>query len=77
MRAGADTWVMDVAGSAKRRRAAPFAREIIFADRQLPCTGHFLEPPGEGDSWTHTDVWRAAFELPVAAVASDLDGRLL
>ena len=35
----------------------------------------FLEPQGKEDSWTHTDLWRAASELPGTVVISDLGGR--
>jgi hypothetical protein len=35
----------------------------------------FLKPPGKEDSWVHTDLWRAASELPGTVVISDLYGR--
>jgi hypothetical protein len=77
VRAGADKWVMQVAGSAKRRRAAPFALAIVFAGRQLHAQIIFLRPPGEGDSSAHTDLWCAGCELPGTAVVSESSGLLL
>jgi hypothetical protein len=36
----------------------------------------FLKPPGKEDSRVHTDLWRAASELPGTVVISDLYGRV-
>ncbi len=77
VRAGADRWVMQVAGSAKRRKAAPFALAIVFAGRQPHAQVIFLRPPGEGDSSTLTDLWRTAFELPGTPLVSESTGLLL
>jgi hypothetical protein len=35
----------------------------------------FLKPSGKNDSWTHSDLWRAAEELPGTLVIDDISGQ--
>ena len=51
-------------------------------ERLLPTIGEscdlllvFVEPPGRGEAWAHTDLWRSALAIPNARVIVDRDGR--
>jgi hypothetical protein len=74
---GASTLVMFVHPKCPCSRASLRQLAVLLAH----SAGHlhpqviFLTPQGKEDSWTHTDLWHAASQLPGTVVISDLDGR--
>jgi hypothetical protein len=74
---GASTLLMFVHPRCPCSRASISELAVLLAHSggHLPAQVVFLKPPGEADSWIHTDLWRAASELPVTAIVSDLGGR--
>jgi hypothetical protein len=74
---GASTLVMFVHPNCPCSRASISELAVLLAHSagQLHAQVIFLKPPGEEDSWTHTDLWRAASQLPGTAVISDAEGR--
>ena len=74
---GASTLVMFVHPKCPCSRASISELAVLLAHSagHLHAQVIFLKPPGKEDSWTHTDLWRAASKLPGTVVISDLGGR--
>jgi hypothetical protein len=74
---GASTLVMFVHPKCPCSRASISELAVLLAHSggHLHAQIVFLKPLGEEDSWTHTDLSRAASELPGTSVLNDLEGR--
>jgi len=48
---------------------------LAHSARRLLAYVVFLRPPGENNSWTHTDLWYSASKLPDVRVVNDIEGR--
>ncbi|HET9375250.1 MAG TPA: hypothetical protein VFO40_09770 [Chthoniobacterales bacterium] len=76
-RAGASTLLMFVHPKCPCSRASigELAALLAHSGGRLCAKVIFLQPPGEADSWVHTDLWHAASQLPGTEIISDLDSR--
>lgn len=50
-------------------------RLVAQSDRMLDIQVEFVQPPGTGATWAHTDLWKAAAAIPYVSVALDHNGR--
>jgi hypothetical protein len=74
---GTSTLVMFLHPRCPCSRASIYELALLLAHSagHLQAQVVFLSPPGETDSSTHSDLWRAASSLPGAVLISDLGGR--
>lgn len=57
-----------------RASMGELARIVATCQGRLTTRIAFLAPKGFDDDWTHTDLWRAASEIPGATVLVDREG---
>src|SRR5437764_2268163 len=57
-----------------RATLAELERLVAPCDGQFALRMVFVRPPGTGDDWTQTDLYRTAEKLPHAVVCCDADG---
>lgn len=62
--------------SCSRATIAELARVMEAAGDTTDAQVLFVQPPGNPDDWTRTELWKAAELIPGVQVGVDLDGRL-
>ena len=74
---GASTLLMFVHPKCPCTRASISELAVLLAHSagNLRAQVIFLKPQGKEDSWTHTDLWRAASKLPGSVIITDFYGR--